>query len=116
MRNFVDRCMWRSVAGTTADFVVNNAITGYGTPATTGAVDGFYSYAAESDDLSEWETGYGVYTSANTTLVRTQINQSTNSDAAVNFTVAPKVMLTITAEDVSGFGQTLAIARGAALP
>lgn len=101
-RNFVDRCIFRAAGTGTGTFTVSSAITGYMTPATAGAVDGqSYAYAAESDDLSQWEVGLGVYTSSGATLTRATIYKSSTGGSAVSFTAAPKVTLTVTAADMA---------------
>jgi hypothetical protein len=97
----VNRCWFRASSGGTSAFTVSSAITGFLTPANAGAVNGaYYPYAAESDDLTEWEVGVGVYTSSGTTLSRIVL-KSSNANAAVNFTAAPKVALTALADDLS---------------
>lgn len=78
----------------TGAFVVSSAVTGYQTPASAGAVNGAqYAYRAESTDLTQWEIGFGVYTVSSTTLTRATVLYSTNSNAAVNFSVAPNVSI-----------------------
>lgn len=90
----LNKCMFRASAGGTGTWTVSSAITGYLTPANAGAVNAtVYSYSAESDDKTEWEIGTGTYTSSGTTFSRTPL-KSSNSDAAVNFTAAPRVALT----------------------
>lgn len=91
---FLNRCIWRATSGGTGDFVVASAISGYKVPedcANPAVVDGAtYRYFAESDDKTQWEIGYGVYTTANDTLTRaTVLDSSTGSK--VNFSAAPKV-------------------------
>lgn len=112
MATLINRVMFRATSSGTGSFVVSSAITGYMTPATGGAANAtVYSYAAESDDRTEWEIGTGTYTSGTTTLTRTPL-KSSNSDAVVNFTAAPRVALTglaadfvkIADTDASGFG------------
>lgn len=99
MATLINRVMFRAASSGTGSFVVSAPITGYMTPATGGAVDAtVYSYAAESDDKTEWEIGTGTYTSGTTTLTRTPL-KSSNSDLAVNFTAAPRVALTGLAAD-----------------
>ena len=69
--------------------------TGTGTYTLAGAVTGFESFASIGDgnttyycctDGSDFEVGIGTYTSSGTTLARTTILQSSNSDSAVNWT------------------------------
>ena len=102
--DFVDVCRFAATSGGTGNFVVSTAVTGYQTPAAAGATDGTtYRYRAESDDLTQWEIGYGVYTSASSTLARTSILASTNAGSAVNFTLAPKVSITLLSVDLRTF-------------
>jgi hypothetical protein len=98
--SFVDVCRFTPTAGGTGDFVVSAAATGYLTPANAGAVNGAtYRYRAESADLTQWEVGYGIYTSGTTTLARTTILKSSNANAKVSFTNPPSVGLVYLAED-----------------
>ncbi len=103
MASFVDVCRWRAASSGTGDFVVSSAISGYQTPASAHAVNGaIYKYRAESDDLSQWEVGYGAYTSGTTTLARTTILfNSSGGTSAINFTAAPQVAFVACAEDVA---------------
>lgn len=98
----VNNTMFRAASSGTGTFAVSFAITGYMTPAQAGATSGaVYSYKAQSDDGTEWEVGYGTYTSSGTTLSRTVL-KSSNSDSAVNFTAAPKVALVAAIRDLVG--------------
>lgn len=100
MTDFLNACWFRAASGGTGTFTVSSAITGYMTPAQADAVDGnSYRYRAESDDLSQWEIGTGTYTASGTTLTRTVL-KSSNANAAVNFSAAPKVAITSFAQDM----------------
>lgn len=102
---FLDICRFTAASSGTGDFVVNTAVTGYQTPTSAGAVNGkVYRYRAESSDLTEWEGGYGAYTSGTTTLARTTVLFS-STGAKVNFTAAPQVAIVFLAEDFNGTGQ-----------
>jgi hypothetical protein len=84
------------------------ATTGTGTYTLAGAEDGFESFAEIGDgnttyyactDGTDFEIGIGTYTASGTTLARTTILQSTNSDAAVNWTAGDKtIFCTVPAE------------------
>lgn len=101
MAGFLDAVRFLPVSAGLVDFVVSQAITGYQTPASAGAVNGtVYRYRAENADLSQWEIGFGAYTTGTTTLARTTILYSSNGGAAVNFTVPPNVGIVLTAEDM----------------
>lgn len=95
-----------AAANGTVDFTVNNAVVGYQTPASASATNGrSYSYRAESADLTQWENGQGVYTSANTSLARTTIISS-STGAKVDFITAPAVGIVALARDIVPSGNT----------
>src|SRR6056300_807470 len=82
--------------------------TGTGTYTLAGAADGFESFAEIGDGNTtyyvctagtDFEVGIGTYTATGTTLARTTILQSSNSDAAVNWTAGEKtIFCTVPAE------------------
>jgi hypothetical protein len=102
MASFVDACKFRAVSSGTGDFVVSAAVQGFQTPAQAGAGNGLvYRYRAENFDLSEWEVGYGAYTSGTLTLARTTVLANhLGTTAAVNFTTRPYVGIVILAMDL----------------
>lgn len=102
MVDFVDACKFRAVSSGSGDFVVSAAVQGFMTPAQAGAGNGLvYRYRAENFDLSEWEVGYGAYTSGTLTLARsTVLANHLSTTAAVNFTTRPYVGLVILAMDL----------------
>jgi hypothetical protein len=98
---YVDACGFIPVSSGTGDFVVSAAVTGYQTPASAGAVNGtVYSYRAQSSDLSQWEEGYGAYTSSTTTLARTTVTAS-STGSKVSFSAAPNVFITALTADLT---------------
>lgn len=75
------------------------ATTGTGTYTLAGAETGFESFASIGDgnttyycvtDGTDFEVGVGTYTASGTTLARTTILQSSNSDTAVNWSAGNK--------------------------
>lgn len=76
-------------------------VTGTGTASLLGAVTGFQSFSAignanttyyciAGQGTAEWEVGIGTYTSSGTTLARTTVLSSSNSDTLVNFSAGTK--------------------------
>lgn len=113
---FVDVCRFNATSTGTGDFVVASAVTGYQTPALAGATNGTqYRYRAETLDLSQWEVGYGTYTSGSVTLARTTVlyNSSGTGTGAgqsgagtkINFSAIPRVGIVFLAEDFNSTGQ-----------
>jgi hypothetical protein len=74
-----------------------------------------FPYAIVLADESEWETGIG-YLSAATTLVRETVKQSSNGDAAVDFSAGEKnvfsPLIGYEAQRFLGAGRALLLARG----
>jgi len=87
----------------TADRVKETTTTtGTGTLTLAGAVSGFQTfgsavgdgntcyYAISTPAGTEWEIGLGTYTASGTTLARTTVYASSNSDAAVDLSAGTK--------------------------
>jgi hypothetical protein len=75
--------------------------TGTGTYTLSGAVSGFETFGSVGNgnttyyactDGTDFEVGIGTYASSGTTLARTTILQSSNSDAAVNWTSGTRTL------------------------
>jgi len=73
--------------------------TGTGTYTLAGAEAGFQAFSAVGDgnttyyactNNTEWEVGIGTYTASGTTLARTTILASSNSDSSVNWSAGEK--------------------------
>lgn len=100
---------------------------GTGTYTLAGAVDGFESFASVGNgnttyygcsDGSNFEVGIGTYTASGTTLARTTILQSSNSDNAVNWGTGTRtIFCTLPAEKMSFLDASgnLIAANGSAL-
>ena len=84
--------------------------TGTGTYTLAGAVSGFEAFSEVGNgnttfycctDGTDFEIGVGTYTASGTTLARTTILQSSNSDAAVNWTSGTRTLFcTLPAEKI----------------
>ena len=94
--------------------------TGTGTYTLAGAVTGFEAFSSVGDgnttyyactDGTDFEVGFGPYTASGTTLARTTILQSSNSDNAVSWGAGTRTLFcTLPAEkmifqDASGNAQ-----------
>jgi len=91
--------------------------TGTGTLTLAGAVAGYQAFSVIGnsnstfygivDEYGQWENGIGTYTSSGTTLSRTTVLSSSNSNSLVNFTAGTKnVFVTYPAEAVSPVRET----------
>lgn len=96
-------------AGGTTDFVYASTVTGYRVATSVLVNSKVYRYRAESADLSQWEYGTAIWSSATSTLSRNTITDSSNAGAKVNFSVAPQVAITIDVPDVLGFDDAMTL-------
>lgn len=70
--------------------LANSAPTGYRTFGSVCANGDTAFYAVSHQSANEWEIGLGTYTTSGTTLARTTILKSSNSNAAVSFSAGTK--------------------------
>ncbi|WP_342711513.1 hypothetical protein AAFG13_06635 [Bradyrhizobium sp. B124] len=100
--SFLDVCRFTPTAGGTTDWTYSTPVTGYQSPAAAGAVNGaIYSYRAESADLSQWEVGFGTYSTSTGVLTRgTVLFNSAGTTAKISFSAAPQVAIVALAEDL----------------
>jgi len=84
-----DRVKETSTTTGTGTFVLAGASTGFQSFAVVGNSNTTY-YTIQNPGTNEWEVGIGTYTSANTTIARTTILSSSNSNAVVNFSAGTK--------------------------
>ena len=87
--------------------------SGTGTLTLAGAASGFQAFSAIGDgnttyyaviDGTNWEVGLGTYTSSGTTLARTTVLASTNSNNAVNFSSDSKDVFVVYPASKSIYG------------
>lgn len=102
--------------------------TGTGSLTLAGAVSAFQAFDTiyNTGDIvpyaivggTEWEVGYGIFT-ATSTLARTTVTESSNSNALVNFSAGSKdVFVTIPGDyisQVTPIGLSYALAAGLAI-
>jgi hypothetical protein len=100
MVTLVNRAKMSTSTTGTGTITLSSAETGYQSFADAGVADGdVVRYVIEDGD--DWEIGSGTYTASGTTLTRT-VDESSNSDAALNLTGSAVVFITAAAEDVAG--------------
>ena len=98
MVTLVNRAKMSTSTTGTGTITLGSAETGYQSFADAGVSDGdVVRYVIEDGD--DWEIGSGTYTASGTTLSRT-VDESSNSDAALNLTGSAVVFITAAAEDV----------------
>lgn len=102
MASYLDNCRFTPTLGGTTDWVYSAAVPGCQSPTAANAVNGtVYRYRAESQDLTQWEIGYGAYNSGTGTFPRTTILfNSSGTTAAINFNTVPQVAVVALAEDL----------------
>lgn len=99
---FLDVCRFNPTLGGTTDWTYSSAVTGYQSPASANAVNGtIYTYRAESNDLSQWEIGYGAYNTSTGVLSRTTVLfNSAGTTAKISFSTVPQIAIVALAEDL----------------
>ena len=98
MVTLVNRAKMSTSTTGTGTITLGSAETGYQSFADAGVADGdVVRYVIEDGD--DWEIGSGTYTASGTTLSRT-VDESSNSDAALNLTGSAVVFITAAAGDV----------------
>ena len=98
MVTLVNRAKVTTATTGTGTITLGSAESGYQSFADAGVTDGdVVRYVIE--DGNDWEIGSGTYTATGTTLTRT-VDESSNSDAALNLTGSAVVFITAAAEDV----------------
>lgn len=91
---FYDRVMETSTTTSTGTYTLAGAVTGFQSFAAVGNANACY-YCAQDVDTSGtptggWEVGTGTYTVSGTTLARTAILASSNSNSAVNWSAGTR--------------------------
>lgn len=88
-----------TTTGTGTVTLANSAPTGYVTFGTAAGGNVDVYYLIQNSTMSEWEVGIGTYTHSGTTLSRTTILKSTNSNNAVNFSAGTKDVICVSPAD-----------------
>lgn len=111
MPSLLDAVLFVPTAGGTTDWTVSSAVTGYQTPAAAGAGNGkVYYYRAESNDLTQWEEGFGTYSTGSAVLTRTTVVfNSAGTTAKINFTSPPNVAIVCSSPMVLQFDDAMSL-------
>lgn len=86
---YADRVKETTTTTGTGTLTLAGAVTGFQTFAVVGNGNQCY-YGITNASGSEWEVGIGTYTSSGTTLSRTTVLASSNSNSLVNFSAGSK--------------------------
>ncbi len=98
--SYADRIKETATTTGTGAITLAGAVTGFKTFASRLTVGDRVAYCIESQTPGEWEIGIGTLSGA-TTLTRTYVSASSNSDALVNFSAGTKnVFVTATASQL----------------
>ena len=117
MPHVADRVKETSTTTGTGNLTLAGAVSGFQTFNAAFGTNRPFSYYIIDANGTAWEQGFG-YLSASTTLVRSQVNKSTNSNAAISLSAGThSVFCSITDDQFDDLtGKCLAMARGAAMP
>lgn len=119
MPHFGDRVKETTTTTGTGNLTLAGAVAQFEAFSTNFAVNAFFYYAIVGATGTEWEVGRGYITGA-TTLVRSQVYQSSNADALVNLAAGTKdVFVTIPANFMNAVltrGKVVATGVGMNLP
>ena len=114
---FADRVKETTTTTGTGDITLAGAVSQFEAFSTNFSTGQEFYYCVVAQSGTEWEVGRGTLSDA-TTLVRSEVLQSTNSDAAVNFSAGTKdVFVPIPSTFVNSlWGRLLALTNGMAMP
>ena len=98
MTKFANRAKMSISSTGTGNVTLNAAVAGYRTFAAAGIVDTDQIRYIIEDANGAWEIGIGLMSSSATVMART-VEESSNSNAALDLTSAAKVLIGITAQD-----------------
>lgn len=111
-RSFADRVKETTTTTGTGDITLAGAASQYISFNTAFGVGPAFDYAIVGQSGTEWEVGEGLL-SGSTTLVRTTVRASSNSNAAVSFSAGTKDVFNTSAATSLNKLQTLAEVRKA---
>ena len=112
-----DRVKESSITTGVVPIVLAGSPTGYQNIASSISTSNTFPYVIELIGGSEWEIGVGQYITANNSIIRTQILNSSNSSNIVNFSAGtknvfisvPAAYMALTAKDLSQFASTTSL-------
>ena len=99
-----DRIKETSTTTGTGSFELGGAVSKFKTFGSRMANGDTTYYCIEHQSADEWEVGFGTYVSATDDLARTTVLQSSNADAAVNFSAGTKHVFMTLPSIAAGFG------------
>ena len=85
-----DRVKETSTTTGTGNLTLAGALTAYQAFSAVCANNDTFFYFVAHQSANEWEVGYGTYVSATPAIARTTVIESSNADAAVNFSAGTK--------------------------